>query len=264
MGFTERFLKSLTNIFLGLHWVAAFYAVVAPALIFGGGFWICLVVGFVCLLLVPLLFAPIGPLSLALSCLLAIPVLTFGSAVPQVHPLLALGVATGTVILKFFIYSAIRRNKLLDDPAIWAPITYTAAVLLILVFAFSQYSLLTLQGMLEVSTFILAFTVPMDLIVFSYVKFRDAVRGAEPRRWILALVALWTAMLWFAPVVVILVWGMWSPDLWNPFTIALVFTRIAITAVQLSYIALFVRSGDAVLLKRMTGEPGSSNPASCA
>jgi len=91
-----------------------------------------------------------------------------------------------------------------------------------------------------VLTIILVFTVPMDLVVFSYVKFRDAASGTESEKWIPALVALWTIMLWSMPVIVIWVWRMWLPDLW---TIILMSARAAITAVQLSYVALYIRIG---------------------
>jgi len=268
MSFAEKFLKSLTDLFLVLHRIAIPCAVVTPILM-----WLY-PINYVAFLLIVffLFFAPVGPLSLEVfdlavafinSCL-SISSLTD----PPAYLLLVLGVVVGIVILKSFIYLAIRRNIMFGVSATWILAACSAAVSLtlfseILAISPSLHLWLSLWGMLKVLTIILVFTVPMDLVVFSYVKFRDAVRGVESEKWLPVLAALWTAMLWPMPAVIILHW-VGLPDFWNPFTVILISTRAAITVVQLSYIVLFVRSGDAVLLKRMTGEPGSSNPASCA
>jgi len=251
MGFTDKFLRSLTKFFLILHRIAIPCAVVTPILM-----WLYPINYVVFLLIIfLLLFAPVGPLSLEVfdlaiefinSCL-SISSLTD----PPACPLLVLGVVIGIFILKSFIYLAIRRNRMLDVSATWILAACTLAVSLTLFSAILAISpplhlWLSLWGMLKVLTIILVFTVPMDLVTFSYVKFRDAVRGVESEKWIPALVALWTAMLWSTPVIVIWKWRMWLPDLW---TIILMSARAAITAVQLSYIALFVRSRDALLLK---------------
>jgi len=250
MGFTERFLKSLTKIFLGLHWIAAFYAVMEPVLLIYG-FWIYYIMGF---LLIPLFFAPAGPLSLILFDLYGFMIPAY-LAVSEVHLLLVLGVAVGIIILKFFIYSAIKENRVLDVSAARILIAYTAAVLLImasimlgLLLPYLPHSLRTLSGMIRLLITFLVYTVPMDLVTFSYVKFRDAVRGAEPRLWIPVLATLWTAAPSPTFVIIILHW-VGLPDFWNPFTITFISTRTAITALQLSYIALYIRGGGAVVLK---------------
>jgi len=251
MGFAERFLKSLTDLFLGLHWIAVFYAVMEPMILIYG-FWVYYVVGF---LLIPLFFAPAGPLSLTLFDLYGLMAPAYLVA-PEAHLLLVLGVAVGIVILKFFIYSAVRRNRVLGVSAARLLFAYTAAVLLILIsimlgllLPYLPYSLRTLSGMIRLLTTFLVYTVPMDLTIFSYVKFRDAVRGAEPRLWIPVLAALWTAVPSLTFVVIILRW-VGLPDFWNPFTITFISARTAITALQLTYIALYIRSGGAAVQKQ--------------
>jgi len=227
MGFTDKFLKSLTDLFLGLHRIAIFYAILAPGLI------VPVVAAFILgPLYAPAFFVPVGPLSIVVNAVIPF----FGvSPLPAVPAYIA---------LKVLVYLAIRRNKLLGVSAVWPPMIYFSILLLI-----------TLSGLLVEPTLELLLTdlvialrvsTPLDLVTFSYVKFRDAVHGAEHRLWIPALAALWTAVLWPTPVIVIWVWRMRLPDLW---TIILMSARTAITALQLLYIALFIRSRDALLLK---------------
>jgi len=253
MGFTDKFLKSLTDLFLGLHWIAAFYAVMEPMILICPHLILLMYYVVVFLLALLLLLAPAGPLSLVLFDL-------FGLMFPsnfaiKAHLLLALGVAIGIVILKFFIYSAIKENRVLGVPAAWILTAYTATVSFVLASVLLTFSpppaatIATVRvGMLRLLPSVLFYTVPMDLVVFSYIKFRDAIHRAESGRWIPTLAALWTAMLWPMPATIILLRAR-SPGFWNPFTVILMSARAAITALQLSYIALFVCSRDATLLK---------------
>jgi len=241
MSFAEEFLKSLTKIFLGLHWIAAFYAVMEPMILIYG-FWIYYAIGF---LLIPLFFAPVGPLSLNMFDLYGLMAPLYFAT--EAHLFLVLGVAVGIIILKFFIYSAIKKNRVLNFSATWILIAYTAAVLLILVSVimialqpYLPHSSRTLSGMLRLLTTFIVFTVPMDLVIFSYVKFRGAVRGAESEKWIPALAALWTAIPSFTFVTIIELH--WLPETFWRSTSAfiLTFMRIAIAAVQSLYVALYV------------------------
>jgi len=247
MSFAEKFLKSLTDLFLGLHWIAAFYAVIESMLpIFA--LPIYYVAGF---LFIPLFFAPAGPLSLTLFDLLGLMIPFYFLAILGAHFFIALEVAAGIVILKFFIYSAIRRNRVLGVPAARILIAYTVIILLTMtsvLLAFLSY----FPSPEIMPVIALVYTVPMDLVVFSYVKLRDAVSGVESEKWIPALVALWTAMLWpmLAIVIVshVLLWAR-LPNLLDSFAFIFISARAAITALQLSYIALYVRGGGAVVLK---------------
>jgi len=132
MRFANRFLNTLTNLFLCLHLIAIFCAVVAPILM-----WlppINFAVGF--LLIFFLLFAPVGPLSLEIFDL-AIAFINFCLSIssltdPPACPLLVLGAVAGIVILKFFIYLAIRRNRILGVSATWILALCTLAVSLTL------------------------------------------------------------------------------------------------------------------------------------
>jgi len=247
MGFTERFLKSLTKIFLGLHWIAAFYAVIESMLpIFD--LPIYYVAGF---LFIPLFFAPVGPLSLTLFDLLGLMIIPFYFlATLRARLLIALGVAAGIVILKFFAYSAVRKNKVLGVSATWILTAYTVIILLTMtsvLLAFLSY----FPSPETMPVIALVFTVPMDLVVFSYVKFRDAVRGVESEKWIPALATLWTAIPSFTFVTIIELH--WLPETFWRSTSAfiLTFMRIAIAAVQSLYVALYaalyIRSGGVAL-----------------
>jgi len=262
MSFAEEFLKSLTDLFLGLHWIAAFYAVVEPMILIYG-FLIYYAIGF---LLIPLFFVPVGPLSLDIFDLYGLMAPLYFAT--EAHPLLVLGAIVGVVLLKFFTYLAVRKNRVLGAPAAWILSAYTAAVLLIMVSVFSLYSWLTQVGIPRMLLGILLYTVPMDLVVFSYVKFRDAASGTESEKWIPALVALWTAIPSFTFVTIIELH--WLPEtFWrSAFAVILTFMRIAIAAVQSLYVALYayirgrgvaLEAGKGVYAAQTTTVPGGQH-----
>jgi len=224
MGFTEKLLKSLTNIFLGLHWIAALYAILAPGLI------VPVVAAFILgPLYVPAFLIPVGPLSIVVNAIIPF----FG-----VSPLPAI---PAYIALKVLVYLAIRRNRMLGASAVLVPLIYFLLLLIV-----AAATLLSLPGLIPglsaLDRFLTGLVIalrgstPMDLTTLSYVKFRDAVRGAESKLWIPALVALWVSMLWLLSAMGIpQPWLI--PALWNAVITCL---WIAVTAIQLLYVALYI------------------------
>jgi len=237
MGFTGKLLKSLTRFFLVLHWIALLYAALASG--FAAGLAGAYAVG---PLFIPVLLAPIGPLSLVSYGLLPI-LLLFSSY--------RLSVIVALIALKALIYLAVRRNRVHGVSAALLLLAYFSLLLLI-----EAVVLIALPGlipepvleklMLSLSI-ALACTAPMDLAVFSYVKFRDAVKGVEPRKWIPTLVALWTAIPLSVFTVAIPRWL--SDPSWAPFSYIATSTGITIVALQLLYIALYIHSRGIVTLE---------------
>jgi len=242
MGFTGKLLKSLTRFFLVLHWVALLYAVVAPILL-----WVPVIYYAVGAFYVPPALAPVEPLSLELLDLLglAIPPHLTGS-----HPLLALGVLMGIVLLKLLIYSALGKNRVHGVPVAWIPAAYTVIALLVVAsILLSSTSLMSLKWILALLLAAPVYTVPMDLVVFSYVKFRNAVKRDEPRMWIPVLVALWTAIPWLTLAIIIAIYQVPETSWISLIASIPVSMRIAITALQLLYIALYIHSGGTAILE---------------
>jgi len=239
MRLVDRFLDLFTKLFLVLHWIAVPFAVIAPLFIYPVIALELMRIAFVPL--APTLFVPLGPLSLAMHDVVATlsSFLVFGALSVSA---LTLGVAA-LIIVKSSVYLAVRRNRALGVSAVWPPMTYFLILSLIALPGLLVEP--TLEALLKGLSFALISSTPLDLVIFSYVKFRDAVRGAEPERWIPALVALWTAALWPVPVIAIAVLR-WA----DRFMITLVSTRAAVTILQLSYMALYIRIGrGATLLK---------------
>jgi len=254
MGFTVKLLKSLTRFFLVLHWVALLYAALASGL--AAGLAGAYAVG---PLFIPVLLAPVGPLSLASYGLLPIILLFFLSPWnPEYVLLYRVSVIVALIALKVLIYLAVRRNRVYGVSAVLLLLAYFSLLLLI-----EAVVLLALPGLipgpvlekLVLSLSIaLACTAPMDLVVFSYVKFRDAVKGIEPRKWIPILVALWTAMPWLVIAIIVIITAILqhsTPEIsWtSPSDLIPIYAETAITALQLLYIALYIHSGGVAILE---------------
>jgi len=249
MGFTGKFLDFFTNLFIGLHWVALLYAVIAPGLAAG-------IIGtyITAPLFIPAFLASIGSLSLVTHGVLLILILISSfSPYPQSTPLYRLSVIVALIALKALIYLAVRRNRVRGVSAVLPPLAYFSVLLLV-----EAVVLLALPGLIPepvleelmaILLIALVYTVPIDLVTFSYVKFRDAVKGAEPRMWIPVLVALWTAMPWLTFTVIMLQRLSEPFHVWTSFTPIAMSTGIAITALQILYIALYIHSGGAVTLE---------------
>jgi len=261
MGFTVKLLKSLTRFFLVLHWVALLYAVLASGIAAGIGAY------FIGPLFIPVLLAPVGPLSLVSYGLLPILLLFFLFPWnPEYALLYRVSVIVVFAALKALIYLAVRRNRVHGVSAALLLLAYFSLFLLV-----EAIVLLALPGLipgpvpekLTLSLSIaLLYSFPMDLVVFSYVKFRDAVKGVEPRKWIPILVALWTAIP--LSVFTVAIPGWLSDPSWAPFSYIATSTGITIVALQLLYIALYVRRGGVVVLEAeqntytaQTATPGS-------
>jgi len=246
MGFTGKFLDFFTDLFIKLHWVAILYAVLASGIAAGIGAY------FIGPLFIPILLAPIGPLSLVSYGLLPIILLFFSSPWnPEYALLYRVSVIVVFAALKALIYLVVRRNRVHGVSAALLLLAYFSLFLLV-----EAVVLLALPGLIPEPVpeklvlgllIALLLSFPMDLVIFSYVKFRDAVKGVEPRKWIPILVALWTAIPLSVFTVAIPRWL--SDPSWAPFSYIATSTGITIVALQLLYIALYIHSGGTAMLE---------------
>jgi len=246
MGFTGKFLDFFTDLFIKLHWVAVLYAVLASGIAAGIGAY------FIGPFFILVVLAPVGPLSLVSYGLLPILLLFFSSPWnPEYALLYQVSVIVALIALKTLIYLAVRRNRVHGVSAALLLLAYFSLLLLI-----EAVVLIALPGLIPEPvpekltlglSIALLLSFPMDLVIFSYVKFRDAVKGVEPRKWIPILVALWTAIPLSVFTVAIPRWL--SDPSWAPFSYIATSTGITIVALQLLYIALYIHSRGIVTLE---------------
>jgi len=253
MGFTGKFLDFFTDLFIKLHWVAVLYAVLASGIAAGIGAY------FIGPFFILVVLAPVGPLSLVSYGLLPILLLFFSSPwYPEYALLYRLSVIVVFAALKALIYLAVRRNRVHGVSAALLLLAYFSLLLLV-----EAVVLLALPGLIPEPvpeklvlglSIALLLSFPMDLVVFSYVKFRDAVKGVEPRKWIPILVALWTAMPWLVIAIIVIITVILNHEMpkisWtSPSDLIPIYAETAITALQLLYIALYIHSRGIVTLE---------------
>ncbi len=217
--------------FFKVHFIALFYAfLIVPLAILGG--FVGLFISYPFILLA--LFAPIGPISFALEGIYLYTLLPpeFSSSY---NPPLIIIIVIG---FKFFIYVYLRRTKIANYPT---PLILSIATLITCAIPILFWWRIVgfVAGLLITS---LVVTISMDLVVFSYVKYRDALNGMASREWILVLPILWALMIW-SPMIHSREWLDWMEHMFSPIpitTIIAVWTTI--TVVQLALAIKYYKS----------------------
>ncbi len=203
--------------FLKIHYVALFYAFfVVPLAILGGSLGAFLTGPFVSLALL----VPLGPISISVYGMHFL-----FSLFSQYNNLF--WAITVAIIIKFITYVFLRRSKLLNY----------SIILVLLIIALTTCVLSTLaRGNLIAFSYGLLLTVSMDLVVFSYVKFRDATNGIASRKWIPILTILWSLMIWISIITNTGVWLNWLRTMFNPISPTIIIDIwIIITVVQVLF-----------------------------
>ncbi len=172
------------------------------------------------------LFAPIGPISIALEgvrlCTLLPPPLLPLEFSPGYNPLLVIIIV---ISFKFLIYVYLRRTKVAGKSTPLILSIATLATCIISTLAWWYIAVLPAS---------LVVTISMDLTVFSYVKYRDALNGMASREWILVLPILWSLMIW-SPIIYSRKWLDWIEHMFSPIPIAIIIAVwTTITIVQLA------------------------------
>ena len=162
--------------FFKAHYVALFYAfLIVPSAILGGFAGLLISYPFILLAL----FAPIGPVSIALEglhlCTLLPSPLLPPEFYPGYNPLLVIIIV---ISFKFPIYVYLRRTKVAGKSTPLILSIATLATCIISTLAWWHIAVIPAS---------LAVTISMDLTVFSYVKYRDALNGMASRKWLLVL-----------------------------------------------------------------------------
>jgi len=150
---------------------------------------------------IPSAFLPVGSLSVPLIGFLYLYFrsMVIASVTPSYGPLLGL-VLTILVLaaaFKAFVYRAVRGNKVLRVSAAWVLLAHIVLILFIFIWGYLSPPApkIWVYNLLRYAASVLLVTLPADLAGLSYMKFRDAVKGGESPKWVLALAALWTALL---------------------------------------------------------------------
>jgi len=177
----DNILSRATNFFLKLHYVALFYAFIDVLAIMG---YIGIYIAFPFSVLA--FFIPIGSTALT-SPYLALFIL-YG-VLPRLPIYILISIA---ITLKLILYMNLRGAQISRYSVV--------KVLLLATITIQLYSILIYESMalsiVSAITVGILVSIPMDLAIFSYVRYRDAVSGKASRAWIVALPALWSLTLW--------------------------------------------------------------------
>ena len=229
----DRVLGKLAGFFLGLHYIAFIYAFVLIPLTAGGGAYS--VFGYLYVLLIA--FIPIGPLPLCMHIVMLLVRLL------QCYMGYAFLIATAIIAFKCVMYFLLRRYRVYGFSAV-----FVAASATFIIFLFTVGAAAMVGGPPEfivrvVITYSLISTIPIELTLFSYVKYRDAVNGRAPKIWVPSLTILWVTVLWLSMIYYAFkpptIYGIYNV-LFQPVTVSI---WVAISIIQVLFsILYYVRS----------------------
>ena len=158
---------------------------------------------------------PLGPISIAVQGAGFI----FGfvgllSEVFRIHyPYSWVVAAVLAAALKCVIYLLLRRSRLLNRSAISVLFIATLILLtatLVGCVVIHCYIIYAVWGCISTALVrALIITVPIDLTLLSYTKYRDAINNTAHKYWIPALTTLWSITIWLPAMI--------SPDYWWDF-----------------------------------------------
>ncbi len=257
----SKFLNNLTDFYLKVHYVTSIYFFIMPFIILSP-----LAAYFVLPLLCLLFFFPIGSLSFPLSFLILSHMMLYG-LFPHFSFMLPntmiiaviITVFSMTLVLKFVMYRSLKRHKLGNYPASIIVILTTLLFSLITsIIAKIIAPYLNVIAIAKLTSVLLFNSLSIDLTVFSYVKYRDAIKGMIPRVWISLLAILWSTILWMPYGMYLVLF--FSPSIyitieWNIYSILMTITWIAVTALQITYAIVFYKQ----YKTRIQNEPGFLN-----
>ncbi|WFO75191.1 hypothetical protein J4526_08995 [Desulfurococcaceae archaeon MEX13E-LK6-19] len=201
---------------------------------------------FVLPLLCLLFFFPIGSLSFPLSFLILSHMMLFGlfphfSFMLSNTMMIAVIVALFSValILKFAVHRSLKRHKLGNYPAsIIVVLTTLLFSLITSIVAKIIAPYLDVIAIAELTSVLLFNSLSIDLTVFSYVKYRDAIKGIISRVWVSWLAILWSTVLWMPYGMYLVLF--FSPSIyitieWDIYGVLMTIAWIAVTVLQITY-----------------------------
>ncbi|WFO75187.1 hypothetical protein J4526_08975 [Desulfurococcaceae archaeon MEX13E-LK6-19] len=140
------------------------------------------------------------------------------------------------IILKALIYLSLRNSKLLGYSTAKVLIAASSVVISIFIITTIYCCYTTsFRTIINHLLFGIAITLHLDLSTFSYVKFRDSVRGDASPAWIPVLVSLWTISPWLTGLL-----GCFTLFIFNGIPILMIILIIT-TFIHLLYLLYYYR-----------------------
>ncbi len=238
MKISNTFYIYVINFFLKLHYLAMFYTFfVVPLFILGG--YLGKFITFPFILMVFL--APIGPTSTVIQGIYLYMLLPPEFS-PRYNPLLYVTVIT---VFKIPIYAFLKRTIIINHS--------TSLVLLIITLITCSISTLVWRHIAALVASLVV-TVSMDLVVFSYVKFRDATNGIASRKWIPILTILWSLAIWLPVIISPKGWFRWIRVLFPSLPLVVIIAIWAtITIVQVLFSIKYYYVAELKTRKELSG-----------